>query len=131
MPLDEVRAVLRALAEARDREFYELWVLLTRVWPAPLPGIGFRIYQVADSTDSRVVVHVNGTGPDGTQFTWTLAVMTSPHSLFIEGSVDMRTPEGDETEVFTKTAETSDYREAASIIRALASEVCRQRAWLT
>jgi len=41
----DIRVVLRALAEVRDKDFYALWALLTRSWPKPLPGIEFRIYQ--------------------------------------------------------------------------------------
>jgi len=127
----DIRVVFRALAEARNKDFYNLCVLLTRSWPKPLPKIEFRIYPVAESTDARVVVRVAATRPDGTDFDWGLAVTTQQDSLFIEGSVDMRTPEDDWSEVFSKSRETTDPEQAASLIRAIASEVCSQRQWLS
>ena len=130
MSVADIRVVFRALAEARDEDFYSLWVLLTRSWPNPLPRIEFRIYQVTKSTDARVVVRVVATRPDGTDFDWGLAVTTQQDSVFIEGSVDMRTPEGDGSEVFSKSGETTDPGQAANLIRAIASEVCAQREWL-
>jgi hypothetical protein len=56
VPVGDNRVVLRALAEVRDTDFYDLWVLLTRTWPQPRPRIEFRIYKVAGSSDARVVV---------------------------------------------------------------------------
>ena len=130
VPIDDIRVVLRALAEVRDKEFYSLWVLLTRSWREPLPKIEFRIYQVAHSADAHVVVLVEDTRPDGTEFFWGLAVTTRQDRLVIEGSVAMQTAEDAGSMVFSKSGETSDPREAASIIHGIASEVCNQRPWL-
>jgi hypothetical protein len=127
----DIRVVFRALAEVRNKDFYSLWVLLTRSWPKPLPKIEFRIYPVAESTDTRVVVHVAATRPDGTKFDWGLAVTTWQDSLIIEGSVDMRTPGDDGSEVFSKSGETTDPEQAANLICVIASEVCSQREWLS
>ncbi len=131
MAIGDVRDVLRALAEARDKEFYGLWVILTRSWPKPMPGIEFRIYQVSDSADIHVVVHVDGTRPDGTEVDWSLAVTTRQDGMIIEGSVSARTPEDDGSAIFSTSEETSDPQQAASLIRAIATEVCGQREWLT
>jgi hypothetical protein len=131
VPIDDVRVVLRALAEVRDKEFYPLWVLLTRSWAQPVPRIEFRIFQVAEGLDVRLVVHVCGTRPDGAELDWGIAVMTRPFGLLVEGSIDMRAPGQHGSEVFCKSHEASDPQEAADLIRSTASEVCRQRRWVT
>jgi GTP:adenosylcobinamide-phosphate guanylyltransferase len=62
---EDVRAVFRALAEARDGPFLKLAVDLSYVRPRPIPSIDFRIYEVADSPDAYVVVGVEWDRPDG------------------------------------------------------------------
>jgi hypothetical protein len=75
---EDLRAVFRALAEARDGPFYALWVHLTGVWPRPLPTLGFRILQVADSEDAILGVWVSGERPDGYEVGWALSLTATP-----------------------------------------------------
>jgi len=130
VPVDDIRVVLRALAEVRDQEFHGLWVTLTRCWPNPLPRIEFRIYQVAGRADAHVVVVVDGTRPDGAEFSWGLAVTTAQNSLTVEGSVSMQPADGDGSSLFRTSRETADPQQAADFIQVVAAQVCSQREWL-
>jgi hypothetical protein len=124
----DVQRVLRALAEARDKDFYPLWVRLTYVWRPPLPEIGFRIYQIADTADARVAVSVTGTRPDGARHTWGIAVDARSETITVATALDVDSPDGDEVdEVFGRTAETGDPARAAGLIRTMAAELCGQR----
>jgi hypothetical protein len=119
------------MAEARNADFYRLWVDLTHAWPDPLPKIEFRIYPVANSADAMAVVFVEGARLDGTEVNWGLSVTTRSDRLVIEGSIGVRTLADDGSEAFTRSAETQDPQQAADLIRAIASEVCARRQWLT
>jgi hypothetical protein len=127
MPVDDVREVLRALAEVRDANFYPLWVGLVRDWPDPLPEIEFRIYQVADSIDAVAVVAVEATRPDGTEFSWSVSLTARSADLIVEGSIDSRSSRDVISEWFSESVETQDPTQAADLIRTLAAEVCRRR----
>ncbi|MBG0823347.1 hypothetical protein HS048_21695 [Planomonospora sp. ID91781] len=131
MSIDGIRVVLRALAEVRDDEFYSLYVLASRGQPKPFPQIEFRIRQVAESADVRVVVHVEAGSPDGTRLGWALTVTTRGDLLIVEGCVEMLAPEDEQwREVFERSAKTSDPREADDLIRAFAAAICSRREWL-
>jgi hypothetical protein len=130
VPVDDIRVVLRALAEVRDQEFYKLWVALTRCWPNPLPGIEFRIYQVAGRADAHVVLVVDGTRPDGAECSWGLTVTTAQNSLTIEGSVSMLLADEEGSSLFRTSRETPDPQQAADVIQAVAAQVCGHREWL-
>jgi hypothetical protein len=127
MAVADIRSVLRALADVRDADFYELWVDVIRSWPEPLPEIEFRIYRVADSTDAMVVVAVEGTRPDGIEIAWALSVTAHPNDLLITGSIGARAPDGETSETFHRSEASRDPEHAAGLIRALATEVCGQR----
>jgi hypothetical protein len=128
MAVVDVQLVFRALAEARDKDFYPLWCDLTYLW-RPLPEIKFRIYQVADTADARITLWVAGSRPDRTQVTWGLAVTAEAGGLTIETSIDIGAPDGPEVDeqVFERTAETDDATRAAELIRGMAGELCGQR----
>jgi hypothetical protein len=126
----DMGVVLRALAEVRADEFYGLWVLLTRSWPEPLPEIEFWITRAGD-VDVLVSLYVTGTRPDGADFNWGVSVRTRQDRLIVHGWVGRRPPTDDWSEMFDRSEETSDPQQAASLIRAIASEVCSQRQWLS
>ncbi|WP_433727092.1 hypothetical protein ACQP2Y_11470 [Actinoplanes sp. CA-051413] len=128
MAVVDVQRVFRALAEARDKDFYPLWCDLTYLW-RPLPEIKFRIYQVADTVDARIALWVAGSRPDSTQITWGLVVTAEAAKLTIETSIDVGTPDGPEVDdqVFERSAETDDATRAAELIRSMAGELCGQR----
>ncbi|MEU8230637.1 hypothetical protein AB0C12_13665 [Actinoplanes sp. NPDC048967] len=124
----DVQRVFRALAEARDKDFYPLWCDLTYLW-RPLPEITFRIYQVAGTADARVALWVAGSRPDRTRITWGLGVTAEAGTLTIETSIDVGAPAGPEVDdqVFERSAATGDAARAAELIRSMAGELCAQR----
>ena len=126
--IDSVRAILRALAEVRDGSFYSLYVDLTYRKAHPLPQIGFRIYQVANSHEAVLGVGVSVTRPDGTIVSWSLSIETSARSLDISGTVEL-TDDNGSREVFVRSAETADLQQVANLIHNVADEVCAQKHW--
>jgi hypothetical protein len=129
MAASDVQLVFRALAEARDKDFYTLWCDLTYIWRSPLPVISFRIYQIADTADARVALWVTGTRPDRTEYTWSLGVDARSDGLTVETSIGAGSPTGPpgDDELFSRSAETGDATRAAELVRSMAAELCGQR----
>ena len=127
--VDGVRAILRALAEARDGPFYALFVDLTAVIKKPLPQLGFRIYRVADSDQAMLGLWVSAIRPDGPEVSWSLVLETPPGSLVVTASIEISDDEGTH-EVFKRSAETAHLSEAPSLISRYAVEVCAERRFL-
>ncbi len=120
-----VRHVLRALAEARDGPLYSLYVHLTHCAARP-PSIGFRIYQVAESEDVRVVAGVEYERPDGVGMCWSVAVQTVDNEVVVEGSVEVERATGHE-DVVELSERTADPARAAALVRQFAAEVSAHR----
>jgi hypothetical protein len=127
---EDLRAVLRALAEARDGPFYRLYVDLTYAWPGPYAGIGFRIYQVADSPDVLLGVSASVQRPNAPGVAWSVVLKVSPHRLSIEGAVEVDEESGSVKEVFSLNTEAATAAEAADLVSRYSEEVCAQRAWI-
>jgi hypothetical protein len=128
---DDVRAVLRALAEARDGPFYNLYVDLSYAWPGPSANIGFRIYQVGDSPDVWLGVSTSIDPPNGLGVDWSVFLRISIQRLSVEGAVEVNEDaEGNVRVVFSLNSEAATASEAASLIRRFSEEVCAQRAWI-
>ena len=128
MSIDDIRTVLRALADIRRTDFYPLWANLLQSWPEPMPEMEFRIDQIADSTDAAAVVCVEATRPDGTEFVWGLRLITRSGNLVVESSVGFRSADGAISDLLFKRSEQSqDPSQAAHLIRTLAAEVCQLR----
>jgi hypothetical protein len=127
--IDSVRDILRALAEARDAAFYSLYVDLTYRFKGSVPNLGFRIHQIADSNDALLVVGVSITRPDGVEISWSLSIRTADESLVISASVEISDERG-YREVFERSTETGDSRQAAALIHTYANQVCAERHWL-
>ena len=123
--VESVREILRTLAEVRDGPFYSLWVELTYRIKHPLPQIGFRIFQVADSAEAILGVGVSATRPDGAEIGWSVGLETAPGSLVVSASVDLSDDKGNQ-EVFVRRADTQSCAEASKLIRKYASEVCAE-----
>ncbi|MBL7259379.1 hypothetical protein [Paractinoplanes lichenicola] len=119
MAVDDVRMILRALSEVRDRDFYPLWVRLTYAWPSPLPQINFRIYSVADSDDVQVSVWVSGCRPDGTDVSWGLRIRTEEDRLVVGATISAA-----EDELFDRSLICTDTPTTAEAIHTLAAEIC-------
>jgi len=126
---EDLRAVFRALAEARDGDFYRLYVDLTYAWPRPIPMIEFRVFQVADSVDALVALGVDGHRPDGSLVRWGVSLRASPQRLTIHGTVEI-TDDSGVFEVFKLAGDPADAAEAAELTRRYAAEVCAQRGWM-
>lgn len=124
-----IRAIFRALAEVRDGPFYSLWVELTYRIKHPLPGIGFRIYKVADSVEAALGVWVSAVRPDGAEVSWSVVLKTTSESIVITASVDISDDDGTR-QVFGRSADTGDAGEASTLIRVFAGEVCAKRDFL-
>ena len=127
--LYSVREILRALAEVRDGPFYSLYVDLTYRIKQPVPTINFRIFQVADSHEAVLGVGVSAIRPDGADVGWSLGIETASGSLVITATVEISNKQGTH-EVFVLSADTTDPRQASTLIRTYASEVCAERHWL-
>jgi hypothetical protein len=121
-----VREVLRALAEAHGQSFYPLWVELTRRIKKPIPHIGFRIFQVADSRDAHVVVWASAIRSDGNEVSWAVAVDTRDDELVVSGEVDIQDDFGNRT-LFSLEERTTDPARAGELVRTFAREVCARR----
>jgi hypothetical protein len=129
MSVDDIRTVLRALAEVRNTDFYPLWTELLRTWlPDPMPEIEFRIDQIADGADGAAVVCVGATRFDGTEFVWGLRLLTRSGNLVVESTIGTRSPDGASSDLlFKRSEQTQDPVQAADLIRTLAAEVCQRR----
>jgi len=123
---NDVRAVLRALAEARDGAFYRLWVQLTKVWPTPSPSIGFKIAKIAQGDDALAIVSVGGTRPDGLEALWSLTVAARAETLAITGEVELSHGDSWVTS-FEEHFVHHDPAVVAESIAVLAIVVCDQR----
>ena len=123
---EPVRAVLRALAEARDGDFYRLMVGLSGE-QGGRPSIDFRIYKVADTPDALAVVGVKFTrGDGGSEVVWSVAVTATEEKLLIEGTVETSAASSQGyVELFGRRAETADAGHAARLVGEIAAEVCR------
>lgn len=97
---EDLRAVLRALAEARDGDFYRLYVDISYAWPRPFPTIAFRAFQVDKSLDVLVGGVVDGHRPDGSEVEWGVSLRASPERLTVHGGVEI-TDDSGTVEVFT------------------------------
>jgi hypothetical protein len=115
-PLDAVREILRAIAEVRDGSFYRLWVDLTYQIKHPIPTIGFRIYQVADSDEAILGVWVSAVLPDGAEISWSVSLHTASEDIGVETSVSI-TDDDSTREVYGQVAHTTDPGEASSLLR--------------
>ena len=123
--LDSVRELLRTLAEVRDGPFYALWAKLPRHSGRPMPRFDFRIYQVADGTDASLNIGVSVTRSDFAEVSWGVSLITTPKSFVVTASVEIL--DGDNIqEVFARSADTRDSREAARLIRQFADEACAE-----
>jgi len=122
--------VLRALAEARDGPFYNLFVTVTKgarsKSGARPPDIGFRIYRVADGGDACVVLHLSAPRLDDVEQTWTLSVQTDGRALVVSGEVSVENERGSQ-QLFETSRRTTDETQAASLIHEIAQEVCAYR----
>ena len=121
-----IRSVLRALAEARDGPLYALYVHLTHRATRPA-RLDFRIYQVADSEDVRVVASVAYERPDGVGLCWSVLVQTVDNELLVEGSVEVERANGYQS-VVELSERTADPARAAALIGQFAAAVCAHRA---
>jgi len=65
--------------------------------------------------------------PDRAESDWGLTVTTRQHSLVVEGSISVRTPDDDGSELFSTSGETADPQQAAHLIHTIAAEVCGHR----
>lgn len=124
---EDFRVVLRALAEARDGPFYDLYVHLPWTRPA-IPTIDFRIFKM-DSQDARVVVGVDGQRPDGFGVTWSLGLDVTSTGFEVSARVEITDKAGNVDEVFRLSDEGASASDAADLIRRYSSEVCAQRSW--
>ncbi len=122
-----VRHVLRALAEARDGPLHSLYVHLTHsAARVPPQSVGFRIYQVADSEDVRLVAGVDHVRSDGVGVCWSIAVQTADNELVVEGGVEVERATGYEA-VVELSERTADPVRAAVLVRQFAAEVSAYR----
>ena len=108
-----------------------LWVDLTYTWPRPFPEIEFRIYRIADTSDAYVVVGVDATRPDGTDFNWAVSLTARADELLVRAAVESRSPDDAIAQIFARSEECHDPAQAAALIRSLAREVCGYREPLT
>jgi hypothetical protein len=123
--LDNVREILRTLAEVRDGPFYSLYVGLTHHSVRPMPQIDFRIYKVADSAETSLHIWVSTTRTDWAEVSWGVSLTTTPKSFVVAASVEIS--DGDEIhEVFARLANTQDCSEASKFLRQFANEVCAE-----
>jgi hypothetical protein len=127
---DDLRAVLRTLAEARDGPFYNLYVDLTHAWPGPSADIGFRIHKVADTTDVMLSVGASVNPPGALYVGWSVALMVEPERLTVTGMIEADEAVESTREVFKLNSEARTAEEAAELIRQYSEEVCAQRAWI-
>ncbi len=121
-----IRGIFRALADARNGPFYSLWVELTYRIKHPVPGIGFRIYKVTDSVEAMLSVWVSAIRPDGSEVSWSVSLQTASESLIISASVNVADDDGI-YQVFERSAGTKDAKEASTLLRVFAGEVCAKR----
>ena len=124
---EDFRVVFRALAEARDGPFYDLYVHLP--WTRPtIPRIDFRIFKM-DSQDARVVVGVDGQRPDGFGVTWSLGLDVASTGFGVSASVEITDKAGNVDEIFGLSDEATSAADAADLIQRYSTEVCAQRSW--
>lgn len=136
---DGTRRLLRALAEVRDGPFYSLWIGLQKQTAAagdsretpmrhPLPGIGFRIYQCADSEEAWLVIGVSAVRRDGIEISWSVGVQTAPDTLEVIAAIENTDDQGTST-LHECSAAAANPHEASVLVRAYAQEICGQRQW--
>jgi hypothetical protein len=128
-PVDGVKLVIRALAELRDGPFYGLWVDLTYLIKHPLPRIDVRVFRIGDCTDAVLGVSVSAQRADGKEVSWSLQLETATDSLLVTASVSICGDDDPYSEVFNRSASTSDVTEAVALMRRFAHEVCSERQW--
>ena len=121
-----MRAAMRALADARDGPFYSLYCALPHA--NHHPTIGFRISQVADSDDARVVVSVSTEEPGGVGFAWFIAVTATSDEVLVEAMIELD-DDGRSSEVFERSARATTADEIVDTIGGLSALVCSQRTW--
>jgi hypothetical protein len=118
---------VRALAEARDGPFYDLYV--HQPWKRPtIPTIDFRIFKM-DSQDVWLVVGVDGQRPDGFGVTWSLGLGVASTGFAVSAGVEITDKAGNVDEVFRLSDEASSAADAADLIQRYSTEVCAQRSW--
>lgn len=120
-----VREILRALAEARDGPFYNLWLDVQVRIRSPLPDIGFRIYQ-SDAIDAQVSVWVSAVRSDGNQVCWGVGVETRGDEFEVFGEISEDDDRGSH-EVFWVSDRSTDLKRAAEMIGDFARQVCARR----
>lgn len=128
--VEAVASVLRALADARDGPFYELYNDLLPNSMEPEPRIGFRVYRAVGpaEADSYTVVWVSGTREDGRSVSWSLALEAGV-KLRIVGSVEIDEENGVSRVLYEQDEYVDDAGAAARGIAAIAGSVCAQRHW--
>ncbi len=125
--MSSIREVLRALAEVRDGDFYPLWIdVMRQVHKPPLPQIGFRIYQVADSSDAMVTVWVGATRSDGNDVNWGVSVQTDGDTLLVTGEISVGDDLGS-CKIFSLSDRSTDAARTAELVRHFAQEICARR----